>query len=556
MSPKSKKSAKSPTPAASAGDLLGDLLGLLKSAEPELQCAAVLVLGRIRPNDAAIRGAFEEALASAPVQVQVYIADALGRTGDPGVARHLVPLLKTPSPARVKAVQVLIALGPGVVAHLQTKLDAKDPMIKKGILEVLGQFRAEVPAAVLFDSLRDSNLEVAKQSTFALRDRIAAMTPKERAAFYPLVARFLVEPDVKKSEVQTVSGIKLLGYLRDAKAAALLLPCLDPKRPPVVRSHALTSLGHLEYGGKAPKGLALQVTEMLGDPDFENIVQRALTALDRIPVDDALVPELERRLMGAHPAVRQASARTLGRIGSPAAAQALLRAVGANDAAVREAAESALRTNAAFVPGLVKEADTFKDLARGWAIAGILKSHRSAVPPAASKNFLAKCLKAVDKKDSAFQVWFEILRATDPAKLRDALHREGRKRLDRKKPEDAERFLRLLERDDLATPATDFDLAVARLATGSTDLNAPRRDQMPALRLLGRLARHEAFDVEKSFRGAKALGPEHLQFAGFHFLELPEPDHAFGKKILQTLVKRHPKSEAAKAARKKLATQG
>ena len=105
-------------------------------------------------------------------------------------------------------------------------------------------------------------------------------------------------------------------------------------------------------------------------------------------------------------------------------------------------------------PPLVRALEAEEDAGRAWKLANVLRIHREAIDEATVASFLKRCLSHHEKRGPVFQVYFEILRTVAPGDLREAIMKRARE-LMKKRVEDADRMLRLLEREDLATDASD-----------------------------------------------------------------------------------------------------
>jgi len=71
-----------------------------------------------------------------------------------------------------------------------------------------------------------------------------------------------------------------------------------------------------------------------------------------------------------------------------------------------------------------------------------------------------------------------------------------------------------------------------------------------------RLLQNAALDVAGKLAKAKWLDAEDLFYVGFHFGEQTHRARDFGKQVLEMVVKRSPKSEVAKQAKRKLKSEG
>jgi hypothetical protein len=153
-------------------------------------------------------------------------------------------------------------------------------------------------------------------------------------------------------------------------------------------------------------------------------------------------------------------------------------------------------------------------------------------------------------------VYFEILRSVAPGELRDAILKRARE-LMKKRVEDADRMLRLLEREDLATGASDYLLAISQLRTLNKDLAMAPRDRSKAVLLFSKLVRRGEIPVVKNLeKDAGLLEPIDLLYLGFVLIERGGGERDLGAAVLKLLARKFANSKEAKTAKAKLKTQG
>ena len=65
-----------------------------------------------------------------------------------------------------------------------------------------------------------------------------------------------------------------------------------------------------------------------------------------------------------------------------------------------------------------------------------------------------------------------------------------------------------------------------------------------------------SLDLAKKLAAERQLGPEDYYYLGFHFSEQLHAARDFGGRLLQHVVKKHPRTDWAKQARNKLGAEG
>ncbi len=524
------------------------IVKMLETGTAELQCAAAMVLGELASP--AAHKALLQALKSENETLRVYSVEALGKINAKEAAPHLVPLLASGGRLRARIQQVLVAIGDEVVPLLQKHIDKAEPALRSAILEVLGQFKSVDLSDTMFDALTDKNPDVVRQGAEGLRTRFASLAGPEREKAVKQVTGFL---DRKLSPASAATGIRLLAVLKDPSSVKPLLKFLGKKEDLAVRQAALEALGAVDLGKEAERvGSAV-----IGLLDEEPLVSSAIIALARARVgrdeSDKLLKLVDSRIA----AVRLFALRALGATGGARAAEGLVKGLHSSDGRIVDESQQALKSNAAFAPALLKSLTAEEDINRAWKLANILRTYREAFDKPTVKAFLAKFLKMYDKRSALFQVYFEILRSVAPSELREAIVDRGRELMKKRKFDDAERILRLVSRDDLATGESDFVLAEALLVTLRKEIATARLDRSQAVGLFSKLIRRGEFPVMKELeRDAAKLGSDSLLYLGFVLAERQGVERDLGAAVLKLVVKKFGRSKDGETARQKLKTQG
>lgn len=530
---------------------------MLEAASPELQCAAAMVLGELKPPGEDVSRALHKALKASPEPVRLYLLEALAKIDAAAALPHLIPLLSGPEPGRGRAVRILVSLGSEAARELRRHLGKADASARQGILEVLGQFKDVDASDALFAGLLDPDPDVARKAAYSCAQRADAMTPEEKTRTLREVLEFMESPRVQKLRTPLVYALQIVGAIRDASAAPKVLPYVDRRQPPAVRTAALQALARLTLEGKAAAAAASRLLPLLAEEDFGGVVKPALDVLEKIPAGRAAEDRLLKLLGSSHPPVRLYALQALGAMGTPAAGSALVEALLGQDPRAAERAEAALGSNPAYVPMMLKSLDRQEDLSRAWKISNVLRARKEILDKATVRKLLVRCLALLDKRAEIASVYFEILRSAAPDLLREALLKKGRALLSGGKFEEAERALRLLHRDDLAVPETEFALAVAQLRRQRLEPVLAGRDQGHAIQTFCRLSRLEGFPLVKNLRKeASLVSPAGLLYLGFALTERQGSDRDAGAEILKFVAQKYKSREEGRVARMKLKTQG
>ncbi len=522
---------------------------MLESESAELQCAAAMVLGELKSTEPTVKKALIGALKASNESVALYALDALSKAREADSFHHIIPLLGAGEALRAKAHDVLIEAGMEAVPILKEKLEKAEPLVRKGILDILGQTKGIDTTETLFDSFLDPDLEVVKQATAAFRARIDTQPEEDRKKTLKDVLEFLGQSKVKKNRSATIAGLKLLATLKDPATAKVVVQYLDKKLEVPLRSNALFTLNALPADKLDAKLALTKLIPLLDEEDFGNILKPALDVLAKITIPKDFTDRLLKLLKSTQPSVRAWALRALGSIDSLAS----------DDPRLSDTAAATLRSNPSFAPGVMRQMLAEKDFNKQWKYANILKGYREGLDQRSLKTLLNRLTALLDKKEPGHQVFYEVLRAVAPPMLRDALHKRGKGLLQRQKLDDAERVMRLLERDELAMPETDYTLGIVMLRTlRNKDIAFASRDRSHASSLFSKIQKMAAdFPLLKNVeRDAKLFTAPDLLYLGFVFSERQGPDRDFGIALLKILIKKFPSSEEAKTAKTKLKTQG
>jgi len=533
------------------------LCKLLDDGDAELQIAVARILRELKPKDAVAKKALVAALKSHNEMVRLYALEALAAIDLPAALPHVVPLLGGPEAVRVRASRLLIGAGAASAGALRDHLDAKDPQVRKGILDILGKLPGVDTTETLFAGLLDPDLDVVRKAAQAYRTRVESMTAPDKAKALKKILEFMESGKVQKSKTPLPSCLLIVGSLRDASSAKVVLKYLDKKLPPAVRNHALLALSSLPLAGKDAAAAVAKLLPLLEESEFNEIVKPALDVLWKLAPGKENADRLFKILKSPVGPVRMYAVKALGTVGSTQAGLALIDALLGDDPRLSETADGALRGNPDYVPVLIKALDSEEDVAKTFKVVNVLKNFKNVLDKAVVKKFLIKAFSMLDKKESGFQAYFEIVRAAAPDLAKKEVLARGRDLLKSKDFEDAERALRLIQNNELATPEADLAMGIAQLRQQRLDPANAGRDMGNALGQFLKLSRKEGYDLLKQLdKEAALVSPEGLLYLGFAFTERQGADRDLGGAILKLVAKKFAAKEEGKVAKQKLKTQG
>jgi len=196
------------------------------------------------------------------------------------------------------------------------------------------------------------------------------------------------------------------------------------------------------------------------------------------------------------------------------------------------------------------------DVDRVWLLARALVRASKDFSTAQRTKIFTQATKWHDGKDRRAAPLLFLLHEMDHAWTRDQLEAKAQELRKKKKYADAIGYYKLLAQDPACSEETRFELAATGLKESTHDLSPDHRQSDPSLNQFTRLLQNAAFDLLGHINQAKWLGPEELFYVGFHFAEQTHRAKEFGKQVLELVVKRSPKTDLGKQAKRKLKSEG
>jgi HEAT repeat protein len=557
---------------------LKKLVALISSADrPEIRRAAILVARALKPTkEPALNGALVAALDQDDAELRRLAVETLGEVRAEEALPRLVQLVSAGGPEVEAAVLAVGHLGARGTRALGQVMHEATPVLRRRIAAALALAGTDSAVLATAQSLLDEDSGVVEASARSLASEVPLLTTGQKK----VLAEHLLEllngasrerkrPEKNKKK-DTSSGrsrsrlvalgpaseaalLRVLTALHAPQAEDVYWARLDPHRPPGLRAAALQALACLPPPGSDAKLHKLLVCA--ADADFQ-VVAPALLLLRKVPASRKNVKHWLGLFAAPDVAAHLLAVEKLCEVDTAQVAAALLDQLHHPDKGLRDAALAALRDLKAGREALYQallEAET-PDAA--WTLARAqVEAARRWTAAQRGKVFASAC-KAQEADDRrADALWF-VLREVDAEGLRGQL-RERALAL-RKKQDFAGSlaYWRLLTRDPAVGPELRFELAATALKVSNHDPAAALREADPALHQFSRLLQDAAFDLIGSVRAAKFLEEGDLFYLGFHFAEQPRLAGAFGRAVLELVIERWPKSQAAKNARHKLKSEG
>jgi hypothetical protein len=389
----------------------------------------------------------------------------------------------------------------------------------------------------------------------SLAAQVRSLPPGQRKSLAEHLLEFMQSGNRKRLSVTSEAAmLRVLAALQDAKTQEVFWARLDPGRPPAIRAASLQALGALPPPPINETKLKKLLDCAVAD-DFQ-IVAPALLILKNVPGKKAQVKSWLRLLEAPDVATRRFAVLKLTEIDTAEVARALLPQLRHPDLALRKETLAALQGSPhgrqALLEGLLSEETTDE----AWPLARALAPTASELPAAQRTRLWTEACKHHDRDDRRDEpLWF-LLRQANPGWTRDQIEQRALDLRKKKKYAESLSYWRLLTRDPSCSEDLRFEQAATGLKVSDHDTTALTRQGNPFLSQFARLLQDAGFDLPGHVSGAKWLDVEDLYYLGFHFAGEKGSARKFGQQVLELVVKKSPRSELGKSAKRKLKAEG
>lgn len=530
---------------------LTKLLHIVSSGESrELRRAALQVLGTVGGKNGKVVTTLLDALKDADQDLRIAAIAALGRLQAEEALRALEEFVRQGGAELEPAVHAASMLGARGARSMGKLMHEVNPSCRSRMAAVLAKSGTGNALVVTAGGLLDDDPKVIDATARSLAMEIPAYTPPQRHA----LAKFLIDALAAKSIPPKAEAalLRVLAALHEEKAEDLFWARILPPRAADVRAAALQALGNAEP--KTPKRLEALLA-CAADREFP-IVAAALMMLKKVPVSAKNARPWLKLLEAPDVAARRFAVEKLQGIESADIARALVGQLGHPDRALREEALRALGGYAAGRSAVLDQLLAAEEIDRAWFLARALAPSAKEFGAAQRGKLFTTAAQYHDAEDRRAPALLFLLREMDPAWLRDQLEGRAQELRKKKKYAAAIGYYRLLAQDPACSEETRFELAAAGLKESAKDVAAESRGKDPALNQFARLLQNPAFDLAGHVGKAKWLDAADLFYLGFHFAEQNHRARDFGKEVLELVVKRSPKSDLGKQAKRKLKSAG
>jgi HEAT repeats len=516
----------------------------------ELRHAAIKVLGSVAAGNGKTVKTLIEALKDDDLELRIAAIEALGQLHADDALKPLEGFVRQGGAELEAAVHAASLLGARGARSMGKLMHEISPSCRSRMAAVLAKSNTGNALVVTAGGLLDDDPRVIDATARSLAMEVPAYTLPQRHA----LANFLIESlGVKKIPAKAEAAmLRVLSALHEAKAEELFWARILPPYSADVRAAALQALGNA--APKTDKRLQALLA-CAADSEFP-IVAAALMILKKVPVNSKNAKPWIKLLEAPDVATRRFAVEKLQGIENAVVARAMLAQLRHPDRALRAETLKALGGYGAGRAAILEELLESAEVDQTWFLARALSASAKEFSAAQRVELFAQAAAYHDAEDRRAAPLLFLLREMDHAWLRDQLEEKARELRKKKKYAAAIGYYRLLAQDPACSEETRFELASTGLKESPHDVSADNRKNDPALNQFARLLQDPAFDLAGHIAKAKWLDVADLFYLGFHFAEQNHRAKDFGKHVLELVVKRSPKSDLGKQAKRKLKSEG
>jgi HEAT repeat protein len=517
----------------------------------DLRLAALKVLGVVgSAKERSLVKTLLEVLADADQELRIAAIETLGQLQVEEALNPLGELVRKGGAELEPAVHAASLLGARGAKLMGKVTQEVSPSVRSRIGAVLAKSNTGNALVVTAQGLLDEDPKVVESTARSLAMEVPSYNSPQRNA----LAKFLIESlggknIAPKSEAAL---LRVLSALHDEKAEELFWSRILPPYAADVRAAALQALGNA--APTTEKRLQALLT-CARERDFQ-LVAAALMILKKVAANAKNLTHWIKLLEAPDVATRRFAVEKLRGVESAEAARALMGQMRHPDRTLREAALQSLLSFRAGHAAILEDLLATDDVERAWYLAKALAPSAKELTAAQRTKAFAQAAEHHENEDRRAAPLFFFLREMDYAWTRDQIEAKAQELRKKKKYADAIGYYRLLAQDPACSEETRFELAATGLKQSTHDLSADKRNNDPPLHQFARLLQNPAFDLIGHVSKAKWLDADDLFYVGFHFVEQSHRAKEFGKQVLEIVVKRSPKSDVGKQAKRKLKSEG
>ncbi len=527
---------------------LQEILTLVEKGTIEQRCAALLVLGALKSDSAAVVKLVGAMLEHPNPVLKDYALRYFEEVQPKNNIAQLLKMLDDPDKEmQERAVRSLTGAEQSAVQPLLRGITGASRAWQLNAARVLCAVRGKAAMKGLLQMLAGGTDETNKVVCDLVTPALRAMDAKEHDALYDEVESFATSLDVKQQRPAVVSAMRLLGQLGRPQARRWLFKFVGAEQHPAVRSHALVALLRCLREQDIRKDEYARLFPVLEEKEFSEATRLALDLLDAHELPDDSRSLLAKLMQSPHTDVQKFAIRKMGDVGTPAT-------VRDPDYRRRDVAAGSLRKIPEARATLIKELSACKDASKAWSIAELLPSFEGKWRQDILDSLWKRLQEAIEREDRIQTAFLHVLKQADAAFVYKQLAEQGGKLVKAKKYKEAVGFLAPLKDFPEFKPENKFHLASAQLKLHAHTVASHKNH--PAVDLLTDLCRNSAYPVFEALKKEKSLAPEDLFALGFSLVERAGQERGLGMDLLEHIAEKFPRNKIGKNAKNKLKLAG
>jgi HEAT repeat protein len=534
---------------------LQEILTLVEKGTIEQRCAALLVLGALKSNSAAVVKLVGTILEHPNPVVKDYALRYFEEVQPKNNIVQLLKMLDDPDKEmQERAVRSLTSAGHAAVQPLLQGLAGASRAWQLNAARVLCAVRGKAAMKGLLQMLAAGTDETNKVICDLMTPAVREMDAREHDALYDEVESFSAKLDVKQQRPAVVSAMRLLGQLGRPQARRWLFKFVGAEYHAAVRSHALVALLRCLREQDIRKDEYTRLFPLLEEAEFSEVTRLALDVLDAHELPDDSRSLLAKLMQSPHTDVQKFALRKMGDVGTPATVRTLVEQLGDPDYRRRDVAASSLRKIPEARASLIKELTVCKDASKAWSIAELLPSFEGKWRQETLDALWHRLREAIDGQARIQTAFLHVLKQADAEFVYQQLAEQGAKLVKAKKYKEAVGFLTPLKEFPQFKPENKFQLAWAQLKLHAHTVASHKNH--PVVELFTDLYRNSAYPVFEALKKEKSVAPEDLFALGFGLAERTGQERGLGIDLLEHVAAKFPRNKIGKSAKNKLKLAG
>ncbi|MHC5063765.1 MAG: HEAT repeat domain-containing protein [Planctomycetota bacterium] len=530
-------------------ETLKSILEILEDSKPELQIAAVQVLGELRPKDAAVTSSLATLLHRGEDYLSRHVLVAMSQIATGPALAQLVKCLLEGPPSADLAAHLLGDVGEAAVEPLTEAFADADNAGRERILALLNRLGSVEALPVMEEALFISPLcHLAAEGMQA--STLEQLDGRRLRALKTRMSKALDDEGIEDHVLAQV--LRVLGSLGAEDSRTTLLKFSKNDHGAEVRQAALESL----VGVSLTPAQSEALLEYLTEDNLEQVVEPSMVLLADVSNWRASAQQVLRKLLSSRREhLRLFALKSMKGIKSAELVKPLVNHLLGPSEEMASAAAEALSENPAALEPMLRSFQLEKNPEKAKHLSIPLTKLGEKLSDAQIKSLGEKGCKQLIAQDPMGEVLLDLLMRAQPVKgPAFAVDKSQRMRRARKLPE-CLAILVFLAQGEYLDDEGSYQLAVARLLLDDQTTREPGQVGDATMGYFARLVREE-FPLLDRLKKESMVTPEALLRIGSHFADGVSSERRFGAEVLQYVSEKHSRHRAGEEALTMLKTGG